>query len=82
MDTVQGLFCGHKAFVSKKSNKRVFILSFLTLTQDEMNDRTDYYVADVFVSEEKYAKFLEEHKLLADVPLERDIVGDKIRYYI
>lgn len=82
MENVSAVFIGFKTFLSPKSNKVLSILSFVIITPDEVNQKVDYFVKDVFVSEKEYQAFIDNHGILEAVDLKREIVGDQVRYYV
>lgn len=81
MQELEGLFIGYKTVTSKKG-KLCFIISLLFVSLDELNNRATYFTKDVFVDEQSYNAFLNEHQLLTSVDVKREIVGDTVRYYI
>lgn len=73
MEEVKGLFIGYKTFVAK-SGKKCYVLSYLFISLDEVNNRATYFVKDVFSSEDTYNKFIASYELLSEVTLKREIL--------
>ena len=82
MEELKGVFIGYKTFVSQKNNRNYFVISLLFMTFDEEHQRVDYFIKDIFTSEETYYDFVKNHSLLQHVDVKREIVGDNVRYYI
>lgn len=82
MEKLSGVFIGYKDFVSPKNGKHLFIISFVFIVPDNENKKADYFVKDLFLSEKEYNGFLSKYALLSPVDVSREIVGDKVRYYI
>lgn len=81
MQNLIGVFIGYKA-IKSKAGKDLKIISLLFIETDEVNERVTYFVKDVFVNEEDYYDFIKNHSILESVEVQREIVGDTVRYYI
>lgn len=81
MEKINGNLIGFKTIKSKKGNT-CYIISILFLTVYEGSQRVDYFVKDIFVGENTYYDFIENHSVLDVIELEREVVNDKVRYYI
>lgn len=80
MEEVNGIFCGFKRFLSKKNDKEYFVLSFLFIDEDQLNQKATYFVQDIFVTEKEYNQFISSFELVGEVILKRQIVGNKVVY--
>ena len=82
MEKLNGVFIGYKKVQKKDKSKMCNIISFLFLSEDELNQRVTYFVKDVFTDDKIYDNFINEHNVLDFVEVSREIVNDKVRYYI
>lgn len=81
MEYVKGKFVGYKSFLSK-AGKNCFVISVIMVTLDELNNRADYFVSDIFVGEKEYNDFVTLHSLFEEIDLKREVYQDKVRYHL
>lgn len=82
MEELKGIFVGYKQFTSQKNNKKYNVISLLFIDVDEVNQRADYFVKDIFTDEKTYNNFVSTNTILSAISVRREIVGDNVRYYI
>ena len=77
------LFVGFRSFYSKDKDRNYYVLEFITRPRYN-NDKTQCYYnpITIFTTEEKYNHFIDENDIETYVPVNFEVNGEKVRYFI
>lgn len=82
MPTQDLLFIGYSSFKGKKEQSRVYYkIQFISIPMKTQDGNSAYYKAiDLFVNEQSYYNFINEHDLLDTVAVPYIVIGDKVSF--
>lgn len=82
MPTQDLVFVGYSSFRGKKDiNKVYYKLQFISIPMKTQDSKSAYYKSiDLFVTENVYLDYIENHDLLETVAVPYVVIGDKVSF--